>query len=98
MINETTPKHEMRDGFVIRQATVKDRNGHITTFGKGVNTTALRAYANGTLGPVPSFGMDVDVNRGLSGTPGFLEQALPRPPGSSSTHPFEPPPSYMLLQ
>lgn len=97
VINETTPKHEMRAGFVVRQVARVDRNVYVTTFGEGVNTTDVRAYANGTLGPMPFFGMDVAVNKGLAKTTGFLSSALPGVSGSASAYPYQPTPFDMVL-
>ncbi len=93
VINETTPKHEMRNGFVIRQVARVERNLFVTTFGEGVNSTAPRAYLNGTLGPMPFHGMDVAINRKLAAAKakGFLESGADGPPGSDTAYPaYEP--------
>ena len=75
-----------------------DRNLFVTTFGEGVNTSEERAYANGTFGPIPFFGMDVTINKGLSRMTGFLPNALPGPSGSVSAYPYEPPPYTLWVQ
>lgn len=82
IINETTPNHEMRDGFVIRQVTALDRNIYVMTYGEGVNVGPLHAWTNGTFGPNPFFGMDQQVNDRLAGLPGFRTIAFPGVPGS----------------
>ena len=86
VINITTPDHEMRDGFVVRQVTALDRNIYVTTYGEGVNTSSLLAWANGTFGPNPFFDMDEHINDTLTSATGFRRVALPGVPGSVSAY------------
>ena len=71
VINVTTPNHDMRDGFVVRQVTALGRNVYVTTYGEGVNTGPLHAWANGTFGPNPCFEMDEDISAMQASAPGF---------------------------
>ena len=86
VINVTTPNHDMRDGFVVRQVTALGPSVYVTTYGEGVNTGPLHAWANGTFGPNPFFDMDEDINDTLASAAGFRRVALAGVPGSVNAY------------